>query len=193
MLLFQTPAQENDLFLTGPLLALLFVGSDAVDTDFMVRISDVYPTGEVRLIQDSAVRMRWREGGLTPVMMKPSEVYNITVCLWNTSYAIAPGHAMRFAVTSSNYPRFSANPNNGLLLIQNGTNNVPVVANNILFHSAQYPSSFVLPVVQKHQLPALHDIKSQFKKSYPEIDIEKHLAGINSRLFATALIKICFF
>eukprot|EP00388_Colpodella_angusta_P037037 GDKK01040527.1.p1 GENE.GDKK01040527.1~~GDKK01040527.1.p1 ORF type:complete len:138 (-),score=39.31 GDKK01040527.1:384-797(-) len=108
-------------------------------------------------------------------MMKPSEVYEVTASLWNTSYAIAPGHALRFAVTSSNFPRFSANPNNGMLLVQNGTNNVPVVANNILFHSSQYPSSFVLPIVQKHQLPELHDIKLQFQKAYPHIDVDKML------------------
>ena len=177
VLLFQTPVQDKPLFMTGPLFANLFVGSDAVDTDFMVRISDVYPTGEVRLIQDSAVRMRWREGGLTPVMMKPNEVYEVTASLWNTSYAIAPGHALRFAVTSSNYPRFSANPNNGKLLVQNGTENVPVVANNILYHSSQYPSSFALPVVQKHQLPELHNIKQQFQKAYPQIDVDKLLEG----------------
>eukprot|EP01032_Pedospumella_encystans_P010476 gene10476-12239_t len=176
VLLFQTPVQDKPIFMTGPLFANLFVGSDAVDTDFMVRISDVYPTGEVRLIQDSAVRMRWREGGLTPVMMKPNEVYEVTASLWNTSYAIAPGHALRFAVTSSNYPRFSANPNSGKLLVQNGTENVPVVANNILYHSSQYPSSFVLPVVQKHQLPELHNIKLQFQKAYPHFDTDTFFA-----------------
>lgn len=29
----------------GPLMATLYVSSDAKDTDFMVKISDVYPTG----------------------------------------------------------------------------------------------------------------------------------------------------
>lgn len=35
VLVFKTPVQENALFMTGPLFADLFVGSDAVDTDFM--------------------------------------------------------------------------------------------------------------------------------------------------------------
>jgi hypothetical protein len=52
---------------------------------------------------------------------------------------------------------------------------MPVVANNILFHSAQYPSSFMLPIVQKHQLPELHDIKLQFQKAYPHINIDEIL------------------
>ena len=142
-----------------------------------VKISDVYPTGEIRLIQDSAVRMRWREGGLTPVLMETGKVYEVTASLWNTSYVIAPGHALRFAVTSSNYPRFSANPNNGLLLIQNSTDSPINVANNVLYHSAKYPSNFVLPVVKKMQLPQLHDIKGEFKKAYPQVDLDALLKG----------------
>eukprot|EP00604_Paraphysomonas_vestita_P002142 CAMPEP_0174821260 /NCGR_PEP_ID=MMETSP1107-20130205/6109_1 /TAXON_ID=36770 /ORGANISM="Paraphysomonas vestita, Strain GFlagA" /LENGTH=119 /DNA_ID=CAMNT_0016038091 /DNA_START=1038 /DNA_END=1394 /DNA_ORIENTATION=- len=59
VLTFETPVFSRPLPLTGPLLATLYVSSDAIDTDFMVRISDVYPTGEVRLIQDNAIRMRW--------------------------------------------------------------------------------------------------------------------------------------
>jgi hypothetical protein len=82
----------------------------------MVKISDVYPTGEARLLQDNAVRMRWREGGLEPVNMKKGEVYKVELSLWNTSYVVAPGHNLRFVVSSSNFPRFSVNPNNGLLL-----------------------------------------------------------------------------
>jgi predicted acyl esterase len=97
VLLFQTPVLDEDLPLTGPLLSTLYVSSDVVDTDFMVRfpcllspfliyssprqvkISDVYPTGEAILIQDSAIRMRWREGGLTPVYMQSGAVYEVTV------------------------------------------------------------------------------------------------------------------
>lgn len=37
VLLFQTPVLNEDLPLTGPLLSTLYVSSDVVDTDFMVR------------------------------------------------------------------------------------------------------------------------------------------------------------
>ncbi|KAJ1438397.1 galactose-binding domain-like protein [Ochromonadaceae sp. CCMP2298] len=141
----------------------------------MVRISDVYPTGEVRLLQDSAVRMRWREGGLQPVYMKPDQVYAVTVSLWNTSYALAPSHSLRIAVTSSNYPRFSANPNTGDLLIQNSTLKTPVIAQNTLHHSERYPSAVRLPVVSRADMPQLHDIKGVFGQAYPHVDVEQIL------------------
>jgi hypothetical protein len=69
ILRFSTPVQANgtELVLTGPMFAKLFVSSDAIDTDFMVKISDLYyDTGEVRIIMDNALRMRWRDGNTNP-------------------------------------------------------------------------------------------------------------------------------
>jgi uncharacterized protein len=178
VLTFQTPPLSAALPLTGPLDVTLFVGSDAIDTDFMVRMSDVYPTGEVRLIQDSAIRMRWREGGQEPVYMSgdSAAVYEVTGSLWNTSYVLAPGHSVRVAVTSSNYPRFSANPNNGKLL-KDLDQGPLLVANNILHHSAQHPSRISLPVVDMGQLPKLDDIKSEFRTALPDMDPDAVLRG----------------
>ncbi len=47
MLTFTTEVFDKELALMGPLLATLYVSSDARDTDFTVKISDVYPTGEI--------------------------------------------------------------------------------------------------------------------------------------------------
>lgn len=170
VIVFQTPVFMEALPLTGPLIGHLFVSSDAIDTDVMVRMSDVYPTGEVRLIQDSAVRMRWRNGGLEPQYMVKNSVYPATISLWNTSYIVAPGHALRFSVSSSNYPRFSINPNNGILLADETYPGENVTATNTIYHSAMYPSYFELPVVAKRDLPQIHGIQSEFERAYPQID-----------------------
>ena len=161
MVLFNTDVFADELALSGPMLAKLFVSSDMIDTDFMVRISDVYPTGEVRLIQDNAVRMRWREETLTPVPMEKGQIYEITVNLWNTSYVVAPGHALRVAVQSSNFPRFSVNGNNGVLLADPLYPGTLQVATNTLFVGGdKYPSRLLLPVVDKRrQMPEIHILK----------------------------------
>ena len=161
MVLFNTDVLSDELALSGPMLAKLFVSSDMIDTDFMVRISDVYPTGEVRLIQDNAVRMRWRENTITPVPMEKGQIYEITVNLWNTSYVVAPGHALRVAVQSSNFPRFSVNGNNGVLLADPLYPGTLQVATNTLFVGGdKYPSRVLLPVVDKRrQMPEIHILK----------------------------------
>ena len=133
----------------------------------MVKIEDVYPTGEKRLLQDSAIRMRWREGNTAPVMMTPGDVYHVSMTLWNTSYIVAPGHALRFVVTSSNSPRFSINNNNGFLLKDGpGT---PIVAMNTIYHSARYPSSVNLPVVRKALIPK-HPLIEEIATSIPDLN-----------------------
>jgi len=170
VLTFQTEVFGEELPLTGPLLSTLYVSSDAVDTDFMVRISDVYPTGEARLIQDNAFRMRWREG-TTPVSMNKQEIYKVEMNLWNTSYIVAPGHALRFAISSSNFPRFSVNPNNGLLLSDTNYPGANITATNTIYHSKQYPSKITLPVVAKHSLPVVHVLK-EIQTAYPHLTDE---------------------
>jgi len=170
VLTFQTDVFIDTLPLTGPLFATLYVSSDAIDTDFMVRISDVYPTGEARLLQDNAVRMRWREGE-TPVAMSKGEIYKVEMNLWNTSYIVAPGHALRFAVSSSNFPRFSVNANNGILLADTAYPGENITASNSLYHSAKYPSKVTLPVVKKIQIPTVHVLK-EVQIAYPHLTTE---------------------
>jgi putative CocE/NonD family hydrolase len=170
---FDSKPFSTDYPMTGPLFATLFVSSDAIDTDFMVRISDIYPTGQVRLIQDNAIRMRWRDGGLEPHYMKKGEIYEVTMTLWNTSYILATGHALRVSISSSNYPRFDVNRNNGILLADRNSMDVNVTATNMIYHSEKYPSYISLPYVTKNQIPVTHDIKGEIQKAYPQIDMEK--------------------
>jgi predicted acyl esterase len=154
-IVFTTPVLTDPLPLTGPLWAHLFVSSNCTDTDFTVKITDVYPDGESIILQDGIVRMAWRdyEG---PHLITPGNMYAVDISLWNTSYVFIPGHKLRIAVSSSNYPRFNANPNNGLPITVNGT---ALIAQNTVYHNANYASYITLPVVRMDQLPEviLHD------------------------------------
>jgi predicted acyl esterase len=170
VLQFDSEEFVEPFFMTGPLFAKLYVSSDAIDTDFTVKMSDVYPTGEVRLIMDQTARMRWREGGLDPVYMEDGIIYPVDVNLWNTSMAMAPGHKLRVSISSSNYPRFSINPNNGLLLADENYPGQNITAQNTLYHSAQYPSHLILPQVQAKQQPKIHNLKSVLGDSLDQIE-----------------------
>lgn len=71
-------------------------------------------------------------------------------------------HKLRIAISSSNYPRFSANPNNGLPITVNGT---ALIAQNTVFHNAQYPSSITLPVVTYVRSPCMRACSSSSSSS----------------------------
>jgi len=155
VLLFTSPPLPDHYYITGPLIATLFVSSSAKDTDFVIRLTDVFSNGTSLLVQDGITRMRWREG-LTgvPQWITPGEVYSITVSLWNTSYVFAKGHSIRVSVTSSNSPRFLPNLNNGDLIIQNGT---AVTVQNVVYVGGKNGNSFItLPKVSSSSLPPVN-------------------------------------
>jgi len=159
VLTFTSDVLADDVWVTGPLIAQLFVSTNASDTDFTVKLTDVHSDESSLLIQDGIIRMRWRNlPNPQPEPTVPGQIYEVSVSLWNTSYVFNKGHRIRVSVSSSNYPRFSVNPNNGLALNQTG----PVyVAENTVFMSDLYPSAIVLPVVQPSQLPKIPLLNSQ--------------------------------
>jgi putative CocE/NonD family hydrolase len=81
------------------------VESNAEDTDFMAKLMDVYPDGRYILIQDGALRMKFRENDSVALPMEKGTIYNITIDLWTSSYIFPVGHQIAVSVTSSNYPR----------------------------------------------------------------------------------------
>ena len=145
VLVYTSPVLEEGLEVTGPLEAVLYVSSDVSDTDFTVKLVDVHPDGTAFNIQEAAKRMRYREDLSSEVMMEDGEVYEIRLDLHATSNYFAAGHRIRVEVSSSNFPRWSRNLNTGA---DNHTSTEWVVARNTVYHSRQYPSHVVLPVVR---------------------------------------------
>lgn len=80
----------------------------------------------------------------------PGQVYKITLNLWNTSYVFNKGHSLRVSISSSNYPRFSPNRNNGEPLLTAGP---LLVAENTLHIDASHAPFVRLPVVTPADLP----------------------------------------
>jgi putative CocE/NonD family hydrolase len=132
---------------TGPIEPTLYVSSDVKDTDFTVKVIDVYPDGRAYNLDESIQRMRYRNGYDKPlVWMQPGNVYKVTLQPLNTSNSFAPGHRLRIEVSSSNFPRFDRNLNTG----GNNYDEVKgVVAHNVVHHSKQYPSQITVTVVRR--------------------------------------------
>ncbi len=142
VLVFTTPTLDEPLEITGPIRARLFVSSDSPDTDFTVKLCDVYPDGRSMLVTDGIFRARFREGLDREAFLEPGQVYELEVDLWSTSLILNRGHRIRVAVSSSNAPRFEPNPNTGKPHLGMGPSRV---ATNSLHLSAKYPSHIILP------------------------------------------------
>jgi predicted acyl esterase len=72
-------------------------------------------------------------------------VYKVTLQPLTTSNYFAPGHRLRIEVSSSNFPRFDRNLNTGG---NNWDETKGVVANNVVHHSARYPSTITVTIVK---------------------------------------------
>jgi len=133
--------------LSGPIVPTLYVSSDAKDTDFTVKVLDVYPDGRAYNLDESIQRLRYRDGYDKPLTwMEPGKVYRVTLQPLSTSNYFAAGHQLRIEISSSNFPRFDRNLNTGG---NNYDEEKVIVAHNSVHHSKQYPSQLLLTVVKK--------------------------------------------
>jgi putative CocE/NonD family hydrolase len=145
VLLFTTPTLEQPLEVTGRVKVILWASSSAKDTDFTAKLTDVHPDGRSMLVLDGIIRARHRDSMEREDFMEPGKTYKFEIDLWSTSIIFNKGHKIRVAVSSSNSPRFDANPNTGG---QSWSEPNPVAAKNTIYHDAERPSHIVLPVRQ---------------------------------------------
>lgn len=151
VLLFSTPVLEEPLEIQGKVRAKLFVSSDRPDTDFTLRLTDVYPDGRSILLGESILRMRFREGFTQDdeSFLTPNEVYTIALEFDDLAHTFLPDHRLRLIVSSSNYPRYNRNMNTGGEMYPNGNIDTlvnPLLAENILYFNPVWPSAIELPL-----------------------------------------------
>ncbi len=149
---FTTEALDDDLKIQGSIIVHLRVSSDVLDTDFCVRLCDVYPDGRSMLVNDGVMRMRFREGftSSNESFLTVGMVYDCIIELPPVALTFLAGHRIRLDISSSNYPRFNRNMNTGSAMYPNNNNDTlvsPVIANNTIHTSAENSSYIQLPVV----------------------------------------------
>jgi hypothetical protein len=163
VLLFESAPFPDHVAVVGELKVVLFVSSDMLDTDFTAKLMDVDVSGSSTpfLLADGIVRMRTRfvEAGNSnmgySLMTGPpgEEVYEIELSLHWNSFVVSQGHRLKLAISSSNYPRFSVNKNNGQPLA-NEDEAPSRIATNTVFFGPSYPSRVELPSVSLAELRA---------------------------------------
>jgi putative CocE/NonD family hydrolase len=146
ILVYSTDPLEEGVEVTGSIDITLFVSSDAKDTDFTVKLIDVYPDGTAYNLDETILRARYREGFDKEVFMEKDKVYKLDLSPLTTSNYFKKGHQIRIEVSSSNFPRFDRNLNTGG---SNYDESVGVIAHNKIHHSADHPSMIRLPIKKK--------------------------------------------
>jgi putative CocE/NonD family hydrolase len=152
VLVFQTAPLAADVEVTGAIEAELWISSNRPDTDFTIKLIDVYPPnadyphGYAMNLTDGILRCRYRDSWERPSLLTPGQVYRIKVSAFPTSNLFKRGHRIRLDVSSSNFPHFDLNLNTGA---PEGGGREMRVASNRVFVDKEHASHVVLPLIRR--------------------------------------------
>ena len=148
VLVYTSAPLKQDLEVTGPIRVILYASTSAPDTDFTAKLVDVFPNGEARNLTDGILRIRYRRGLEQPELVEPGKIYPLAIDAGVTSNVFLVGHSIRVEISSSNFPRFDRNPNTGRPFADE---TVLKKARQMVYHSRQYPSHLLLPVIPENE------------------------------------------
>ena len=125
VLVYQTPVLDRDVTLAGPIKATLFVSTTGTDSDFVVKLIDVFPDsmpdpdpnptgvtmgGYQMLVRGEPMRAKFRNSYSTPEPMTPGKVTKIEFTLPDVNHAFLRGHKIMIQIQSSWFPLVDRNP-----------------------------------------------------------------------------------
>ena len=144
ILVYDFPVVDSNLELVGPVSLNLWAQTDGFDTDWTAKLAVVYEDGLAVNLTYGIMRARYRDGYDNPKLLKLNELFEYTIKLNPIGCLLKPGQKLRLYVSSSDFPNFDRNHNNG----QDYWSDSDLrVAHQQVFHSVDRPSHILLPVI----------------------------------------------
>lgn len=144
--IYTTKNRNKDVYINGSVRVLLYVSSDRLDTDFSVRLCSVYPDGSSVILTQGIRRMRFRNSYEKEELMTKDSIYLVEIEIEPLSIKLPSENEFRIVVTSSNYPMFDINLNNGDELYKPGDT---LIATNLVYRSAVHSSKVLIPYLDR--------------------------------------------
>lgn len=144
VLCYTSDPLTTDLEVTGPITVVLYAATDGLDTDWTAKLVDVAPSGYAKNLCDGIIRARYRESLSNPSLLEANHVYKYEIEVGVTGNVFRQDHRIRVEISSSNFPRFDRNPNTGH---EFGVDAEMRPAQQTIYHSREYPSHILLPVI----------------------------------------------
>lgn len=148
VLVYTTPPLDESMMIMGPVTAEIYAATDSKDTDFMMRVLDVYPNGTaINLGPEEcggAIRARFRQGFDKEVLLDPGKIEKYRIQLFDMGHVFLPGHSIRLEIYSSAYPLLHPNPNTGNPI---ATDTKQQKAHQTIYHDKKHPSALYLPLI----------------------------------------------
>jgi putative CocE/NonD family hydrolase len=125
VLVYETPVLEEDLTLAGPVEAELIVATSGTDSDWVVKLIDVYPDstrtenetatgvkmgGYQQLVRGDVMRGKFRDSFETPMAFEPGMPTRVAFRMPDLYHTFRPGHRLMVQIQSSWFPLVDKNP-----------------------------------------------------------------------------------
>jgi hypothetical protein len=163
---FRTDVLEEDLTLAGNILAHLEVSTTGTDSDWAVKLIDVYPDDEPdseytpsgivlggyqQLVRSEIIRGRFRDSYEHPQPFVPGQVTDIDLPLQDILHTFKVGHRVMVQIQSTWFPLFDRNPQTYVDNIFEADEEDFVKATNRVYHTPDHAS--YLEVLALGRLP----------------------------------------
>jgi hypothetical protein len=123
VLVYESAALAEDLTVVGPIEVSLFASTSGTDSDFIVRLIDVFPNeltevspknvpmgGFQMLVRGEPMRAKYRHSFSKPEPMKPGQVTPIRFEMPDVNHTFQKGHKLMVQIQSSWFPIVDRNP-----------------------------------------------------------------------------------
>ena len=156
VLTWQTDALSEDVTLAGKVTAKLFASTTGSDSDWIVKLIDVYPekvasdwklSGYELMIADEIFRGRFRNSFEKPEPITPGEVTHFTIDLHTANHVFKKGHRIMVQVQSTWFPLIDRNPQKFVPNIFEAKESDFQSATQCIYRSQKFPSSVAISVI----------------------------------------------
>jgi uncharacterized protein len=119
VLTWETEILKEDTVIAGDIAAHLFAATTGTDSDWIVKLIDVYPEsypkdpkmgGYELIIADEILRGRFRNSFTTPAPIPANQIIEYPIDLHTNNHAFLQGHRIMVQVQSSWFPLYDRNP-----------------------------------------------------------------------------------
>lgn len=157
VLSWETDTLQNDITVTGNLLAKLYAATTGTDADWVVKLIDEYPAeypkerrmgGYQLMVANDVFRGRFRNSFEHPEPVVPNKVEAYTVDLHSINHVFKKGHRIMVQVQSTWFPIIDRNPQKYVPNIFEATAADFIKATQSIYRSAQFPSHIQLSVME---------------------------------------------
>lgn len=108
---FVSAPVEEELYICGRINVRLYVSSDAKDTAFTAKVSEVFADGKTVNIRGSITTLAYRNNASSAMKYEPGSVAEVNLEMWDIAWKFQKGSSIRLDISSSDFPQYAAHSN----------------------------------------------------------------------------------